>query len=148
LQSPKETIGTEIRDNESPMAEPSPGQNSPYNFKSTKTNKYVTIYKDQKALQTIFDHLPSPLKKEDLKPIKVELIKLTEFISNRSHSKNSDHLGNKTQEGFYKPLDSIIASEYENVSDYARLHRESANAHVEPFNLPGGVYNNGRRILF
>jgi hypothetical protein len=34
------------------------------------------------------------------------------------------------------------------VIDYARIHRESANAHIEPFNLPGGIYNNGRRILF
>ena len=98
------------------------------------------------------ESLPSPMRKGDMKPLKIDMGDLKGYLSNSRQKKRGDRSGAQTQEGFYKESslqqDSIIASEYDNVNQYAKMHRQSVQAHVEPFNLPGGVYNKGRRILF
>ena len=94
------------------------------------------------------------MKKGDMKPLNVDMRELSNYLSNSRRKKRGDRPGAQTSEGFYKEdspeahQDSIIASEYDNMNQYAQMHKQSVQAHIEPFNLPGGVYNKGRRILF
>ena len=45
-------------------------------------------------------------------------------------------------------MSSLIASEYENMSEYAKMQRDSLQTRIGIHKIPGGVYNNGKRIMF
>lgn len=64
-----------------------------------------------------------------MKPLKVEMGELNNYLSGSHHKKRGDRSGAKTQEGFYKAnnsnhspdqhQDSILTSEYDNMNQYA-----------------------------
>lgn len=74
---------------------------------------------------------------------------------------NEDRSGAKTAQGHTvrdsydkkgthrdRNTSSLIASEYENMSEYAKYHRDQINTRVVSHRIPAGVYNNGKRIMF
>ena len=78
----------------------------------------------------MMESLPSPLKNGDMKPLKIEMGDLSNYLtSSRQKKRGTDRAGAKTSEGFYPSAvpvqDSIIASEYDNMNEYAKMHRQS-----------------------